>query len=548
MNDISSSSEIFEHELDVHKQNLLKCVAAFEEHARNLQRAQEAVQNSEETVRALFESASQGIITVDTAGRIVGVNAMAAVLFGYSREELVGSPIELLLPEHLREAHQQHRRGYFSEPRRRAMGLGIDLAARRKDGSEFPVEISLSHVPTKTGVLAVAFVSDITERKRAEAAIRESEETVRALLESASQGIIGVNEAGRIVVANAMAHQLFGYNRDELLGSPIETLVQARIGQDHARYRDAYFREPRRRPMRIGPDLTARRKDGTEFPVEINLSSVQTQRGVLAVSFITDITERKRAEDERKRAEEALLAQAEELARSNADLQQFAFATSHDLQEPLRMMSSYAQMLELKYSDKLDANANQYIAYIVEGTRRLEDLIQGMLAFSRVANVENVWTTRVSLDAVVAWARQNLEAAIQESEATIESEPLGTVFGNQVQLVQLFQNLIGNAITHRQPGVAPRVRLNAERRDGTVVITVRDNGPGIEPRYFEEIFGVFKRLNRDTPGIGIGLALCKRIVEKHHGRIWVECQPGQGATFVVALSGEPKLATAGCTA
>ena len=165
-----------------------------------------------------------------------------------------------------------------------------------------------------------------------------------------------------------------------------------------------------------------------------------------------------------------------------------------------------------------------------------------MLAFSRVSNVENV-PVRVSLDAVLAWARQNLEAAIQESGAVIDAAPLGTVIGNQLQLVQLFQNLIGNAITHRQPGVAPSIRVAAERRDGTVVIAVEDNGPGIESRYFEHIFGVFKRLSRATPGTGIGLALCKRIVEKHHGRIWVESEPGHGATFMVALPAEAEAVT-----
>jgi PAS domain S-box-containing protein len=521
-------ADVFEHELDEHKQNLLKCVAAFEEHARNLRRAQEALQASEETVRALFENASQGIITMHASGIIAQVNAMAAELFGYRREEMIGSSIELLLPESLRERHQAHRAAYFQEPRTRTMGLGIDLAGRRKDGTEFPVEISLSHVATKNGMLAVAFVSDITERKRAEAALRESEETVRALLESASQAIIGVDRSGKIVIVNAMAQQLFGYAREELIGSNVEILVPEHASQRHVAFREAYFREPRRRPMGIGLDLKARRKDGSEFPVEISLSSVETQRGVLAVSFITDITER-------KRAEEALLAQAQELARSNADLQQFAFATSHDLQEPLRMISTYAQMLSLKYRDKIDNDANEFIGYMVEGTRRLEALIQDMLAFSRVANVESVPRALVSLDSVIGWALQNLDMAIQESQAIVTVEPLGSVPGNQVQLVQLIQNLISNAIKHRRPGAIPKIRIFGEHAEGKIVITIQDNGPGIQPEYHDYIFGVFKRLHRDTPGTGIGLAICKRIAEKHHGRIWVESKDDDGARFRIAL-------------
>ncbi|HYP12874.1 MAG TPA: PAS domain S-box protein, partial [Bryobacteraceae bacterium] len=338
------NSDVFEQELEENKQNLLKCVAAFEDHARNLRQAREDLQKSEQTVRALFDNASQGIITTDHSGRIAQVNAVAIELFGYPREELIGSPVELLLPNSIYDSDRQHRHDATHEPRSRTSGTSIEVIAKRKDGSELPIAISLSHVPTKTGMLAVAFVTDIAERKRAEAALRESEETVRALLESASQAIIGVNSSGSIVLANAMAQQLFGYERGELLGEPVEVLVPGRAGRRHASYRDAYIREPRTRPMGIGLDLSARRKDGTEFPVEISLSSVQTQSGVLAVSFITDITER-------KRAEEALIAQAEELARSNADLQQFAFATSHDLQEPLRMISSYAELIQLKYRD-----------------------------------------------------------------------------------------------------------------------------------------------------------------------------------------------------
>jgi light-regulated signal transduction histidine kinase (bacteriophytochrome) len=280
--------------------------------------------------------------------------------------------------------------------------------------------------------------------------------------------------------------------------------------------------------MGIGLDLSARRKDGTEFPVEISLSSVKTQAGLLAVSFITDITER-------KRAEEAPMAQSQELMRSNADLQQFAFATSHDLQEPLRMISSYAQLLQLKYSDALGADANEYIGYIVEGVTRLEALIQGMLAFSRIANAETPPSGLVSLDVIVGWALENLEAAIQESGAVIQTNPLGSVPGNQLQLMQVFQNLIGNAIKHRLPGTPPKIRVYSGTDSGMTVVTVEDNGPGIEPEYHEQIYGVFKRLGRDTPGTGIGLAICKRIVEKHHGRIWVESEPGRGAQFRVSL-------------
>ena len=199
------------------------------------------------------------------------------------------------------------------------------------------------------------------------------------------------------------------------------------------------------------------------------------------------------------------------------------------------MIASYAQLLQLKYGDRLDEDANQYIGYMVEGTRRLEALIQDMLTFSRIANVENVPRTEVSLDAVVEWALENLQIAIQNSGAVVEVGSLGTVTGNQVQLLQLFQNLIGNAIKYRKPDEAPKIRIQADRRNGAVTVAVEDNGIGIEPEYHDRIFGIFKRLSRDTQGTGIGLAICKKIVEKHGGRIWLQSALGVGSTFSVVL-------------
>jgi PAS domain S-box-containing protein len=488
----------------------------------------EEVREREETIRALLENASQGIITVAEDGTIVQVNAMAERLFGYSRAELQQQPLETLLPERYRDGHSALRASYFRELRSRPMGVGLELLARRKDGSTFPVEISLSYVRTRRGVLAVAFVSDITERLRAEEATRESEATVRALLESAAQGIIGVDAQGTVVLANAMAEQLFGYSRDELLHLSVEDLIPERFRGAHAQYRASYFAEPRPRPMGRGLALSALRKDGTEFPVEISLSYVRTRRGILAVSFITDITER-------RHAEEALIAQAQELARSNADLQQFAHVTSHDLQEPLRMIGSYLQLLSLRYSGRLDKSADQYISFAVEGVQRMQALIDDILSFSRAANVESVPRVPVPFATAVRWATSNLAVSIEESGATVECCNLPVLPANQVQIVQLFQNLIANSIRYARPNTAPVIRVTASQDDGQWLIRVSDNGIGIPPEYQEQVFGLFKRLHRDKQGTGLGLAICRKIVEKHAGRIWIESIPDSGTTVVIAL-------------
>ncbi|MFZ0589158.1 MAG: PAS domain S-box protein, partial [Bryobacteraceae bacterium] len=237
-----------------------------------------ALRESEETTRALLESAAQGVIGVDADGKMTMVNAMAEKLFGYQREELVGQPIEMLLPEGVRHQHVGHRADYFSKPRTRPMGIGLDLKARRKDGTEFPVEISLSHIETRRGPLAVSLITDITQRKQAEEALasqaeelrctneelRESEGTLRALLESAAQGVIGVDGQGKMTMVNAMAERLFGYRREELVGQPIEMLLPEGVRHQHVGHRADYFSRPRTRPMGIGLDLKARRKDGTE--------------------------------------------------------------------------------------------------------------------------------------------------------------------------------------------------------------------------------------------------------------------------------------------
>lgn len=501
-------------------------------HAINERDAQwRAAQEREAKISALLESASQGIITINEQGMILEVNAMAERLFGYSRHELLESTVEILIPERFRANHLGHRTGYFSEPHTRTMGNGVDLAGRRKDGSEFPVEISLSHIRTNNGSLAVAFISDITERKRAEERA-QSEAIIRAVLESAAQGIVGVNSEGLITIVNAMAETLFGYSREELVGQPIKMLIPEGTRASHIKYRNIYMMEPRIRPMVRGLDLTGRRKDGSEFPVEISLSYVETRTGVLAVSLITDTTER-------KLAEEALGKQTQELARSNADLQQFAYVASHDLQEPLRMITSFAQLLAAQHKGRLGADSDDIIGYIVDGTRRMHALIRDLLLYSQVTNVETRFAP-VNLGTAVGWSLQNLELSIKEAEAIVRvGDNLPTVEADPLQLVQLFQNLIGNALKYRSEKRV-EVVIGVEQRNGEAVIFVRDNGSGIDSRFHDHIFGIFKRLHHDLDGTGIGLAICKKIVEKSGGRIWVESAAGEGSTFFFTLSGAVK--------
>ncbi len=238
---------------------------------------------------------------------------------------------------------------------------------------------------------------------------------------------------------------------------------------------------------------------------------------------------------ERSRAQEALAMQAEELARSNAELEQFAYVASHDLQEPLRMVASYTQLLEETEGERLTPASRKYVQYAVDGATRMRGLINDLLAYSRVARAERAVEV-VDCNAVMRQVLLDLEVAIDQSGVAILCDPLPTVRGDASQLAQLFQNLIANAIKFRR-GELPRIDVTVDSHDGMARFAVRDNGIGIDPKYAEKVFVIFQRLHsRATyPGTGIGLAICKRIVERHGGSIWLESQPGQGATFYFTI-------------
>jgi len=340
-----------------------------------------------------------------------------------------------------------------------------------------------------------------------------------------------VNQSGEIVLLNVQAEKQFGYRRDELLGQKVTNIIpigfaERLIADDLRSTEDASAQQ-----IGTGIELIAERKDGSEFPIEIMLSPLQSAEGTLVTAAIRDISVR-------KKAAVVLLQKVDELKRSNEELGQFAYIASHDLQEPLRMVASYTQLLSRRYKGKLDADADEFIAFAVDGASRMQRLIQDLLAYSRVGTKGKELLETSSEDALQQ-ALANLRGAIEESSAVVTHDPLPPVLADEMQLTQLFQNLVGNAIKYQNPGV-PRVHVSAARNGGKQWdFTVKDNGLGIDPQYFERIFGMFQRLHKrdEFAGTGIGLAICKKIVERHGGHIWVESKPGQGSTFRFALAG-----------
>jgi PAS domain S-box-containing protein len=496
--------------------------------------AEEATKESAAKYRGLLEAAPDAMVVVNQGGEIVLLNVQAEKQFGYRRDELLGQKVTNIIPEGFAERLIADDRRTAAEALAQQIGTGIELIGRRKDASEFPIEIMLSPLDSPEGTLVTAAIRNISVRKAADEHVAQMEGRYRGLLEAAPDAMVVVNQGGEIVLLNVQAEKQFGYRRDELLGQKVTNIIPEgfaeRLIADSIRTEEDALAQQ----IGTGIELTGRRKDASEFPIEIMLSPLDSPEGTLVTAAIRNISVRKKAEAN-------LLQKVEELNRSNEELGQFAYIASHDLQEPLRMVASYTQLLSRRYKGKLDADADDFIAFAVDGATRMQRLIQDLLAYSRVGTKgKNLHDT--SSEDALQQAVVNLRGAIKESGALVTHDPLPIVLADDGQLTQLFQNLVGNAIKYQRPGI-PRVHVSAARKGGKKwIFSVKDNGLGIDSQYFERIFGMFQRLHKreEFAGTGIGLAICKKIVERHGGTISVESQPGQGSTFHFPLAGSER--------
>jgi PAS domain S-box-containing protein len=485
--------------------------------------------------RGLLEAAPDAMVVVNVGGEIVLLNVQAEKQFGYDSEELIGQKVKNIIPEGFAERIIADGTRSAAEALAQQIGTGIELIGRRKDHTEFPLELMLSPLESPEGILVTAAIRDITARKSAETHLAQMEGRYRGLLEAAPDAMVVVNVAGEIVLLNVQAEKQFGYSRDTLIGQKVKNIIPEGFAERIIADGTRTAAEALAQEIGTGIELTGRRKDGSQFPLEIMLSPLDSPDGILVTAAIRDITARKTAEGN-------LLRKVDELYRSNEELGQFAYIASHDLQEPLRMVASYTQLLSRRYKGKLDAEADEFIAFAVDGANRMQRLIQDLLAFSRVGT-KGRDLQHTSSERALRQALQNLQGAIAESGALITHDLMPDVLADDMQLTQLFQNLIGNAIKYQSPGI-PRVDISATR-DGKErwMFSVMDNGLGIDPQYFEKIFGMFQRLHKreEFAGTGIGLAICKKIAERHGTNITVESQLGQGSTFRFALEGSEQV-------
>ena len=369
--------------------------------------------------------------------------------------------------------------------------------------------------------------AQVVQQAAVEEELQESNNRYHALFARSLVLVYIVDFEGRVIDANDAVFNRLGFTRDEIRALDFTAL----LSEDQLPLAYKTVDEIRETGSQQSPtEFRLRHKDGSDVYVETTGSAVMSKGTMIAIQNIaTDITERKRAEEKAR----LLLA---ELDRSNKELGQFAYVASHDLQEPLRMVSSYTQLLARRYQGKLDANADEFIAYAVDGANRMQRLINDLLAYSRVGTRGKEFEP-TDCAAAFDLALANLQAATVENGAVVTRDPLPTLMADKLQIGQLFQNLIGNAVKYHG-AEPPRVHVSAERKGDDWVFSVRDNGIGIDPQYAERIFVIFQRLHtrEEYPGTGIGLAICKKIVERHGGRIWMESQLGSGTTFYFTIT------------
>ncbi|MDH3546030.1 MAG: PAS domain S-box protein, partial [Gammaproteobacteria bacterium] len=473
-----------------------------------------------EVANKLLLKSSEATVITDADGVIIFFNREAENLFGYAAAEILGQPVEVLIPEAMRDRHRDHRRKFSHAPRARPLVAGLELYGRRKTGDHFRAEIALSPLKTDDGLIVASSIREID-------AANESETYFRTLLESAPDAMIIVDEKGKIAIVNAQAERMFGYDRDELLGRKIESLLPKRLRKKHAAHRKGFAADPGIRPMGQGLDLIGRRKDGSEFPVEISLAPVATENGRFVSSVIRDVTNRKRMEQE-------IIAARQASERANKANSAFLAAASHDLRQPVQALSLLNGALRRTVKDE---RALEMIESQENSLTAMTNLLNSLLDISRLdagavsPEFEEFPMQRLVDRLSAEFARQahhkGLEFSATSCHAMVRSDP--NLLG------EIIQNFVSNAIRYTETG---EVRLTCDRVGDRCRIQVEDTGIGVEKDQLEMIFQEFyqgqsPRGNKE--GFGLGLAIVRRLADLLGHEISVQSEPGQGSCFSVSV-------------
>ncbi len=487
-------------------------------------RIEDALRDSERKYRELADQLDEGVYEIDPSGTITYANRKGLAYLGITDEDIKKGVCGFDLIVHDDQALVRER--YGKTLKGEDIGA-VEYVFRRKDGSTFPALTHSSAILREGVVVGVrGVIIDISDLKKAERALKDSEERISTLLKSLHEGLWALDKNDITTFVNPRMAEMLGYTEEDMLGKP----VYAFNDEQWRKFTEGQMERRRRGiPEQVEGELVG--KDGRRVYALFETSPILDKDGnyVGSIAGVQDITARKLGEERLKQT-------MAELDRSNRELEQFAYVTSHDLREPLRMMTSFSQSLEKRYKDKLDSTANEYIHFIVDGATRMQKLIDDILVYSRVTTRAQPFAA-VDMEKVLENALFNISAAMEESKAQVTHDPLPVVQADASQMAQVLQNLLGNAVKFSREGVSPKVHVSARKEGGAWLFSVQDNGIGIDPELFGRLFNLFQRLHPPDkyPGTGVGLAVTKKIVERHGGRIWVESKPGQGSTFLFTI-------------
>lgn len=497
------------------------------------------IRDSEEKRRLIMNAALDAIVCFDTSGLITFWNPQAENIFGWKQEEALGKMLpDIIMPELYHLIQNTHTEGSKALGNAPELNRLLELNAINRNGTQFPVELTVLPIQQDKDSFFCAFIRDITERKRAETTIKRSNERYEMVAKATSDAIWDWDMRTGIVVRSGDGMwKLFGY--DSITASADNDFWIKHVHPDDInsvlQRREMVLEKTSNQYWE--DEYRFKKADGNYAYVYDRGYVIRNKEGkaIRMIGATQDISALKKSEKELQDLNAVLQKRAFELARSNAELERFAYVASHDLQEPLRMVSSFLQLLDRQYTAKLDEKAKEYIGFAVGGADRMKKLILDLLSYSRVSTVTEAFQP-VDMNVTAKQVIQIFESRFEKERITLSADQLPLVQGNATQLLQLLQNLVGNAIKYRSEA-PPIVEIGCLNEENRYVFFVKDNGIGINPRYFEKIFVVFQRLHSadSYSGTGIGLAICKKIVERHHGEIWVESEPGKGSTFFFSM-------------